>query len=114
MDPNRVQLMSVPESFVFDAFMKMKGRLPEGCEVVGVHHDWITRSFKFVVRHESFPPVPEGNTLCPCSRAWFQQSQLTEEECDKPVVLTCICPRCGALGTGGFCKCGMMFKRVDD
>lgn len=37
--------------------------LPDGVRVVSVHEDFVCRGFRFVLQHESFDIVPEGQEM---------------------------------------------------
>jgi hypothetical protein len=68
----RVAVVRIPASHVLDWFtfavqgypshvgLLKLGGLPSGVRVLSVQADWRCRTFDFLIAHESFDPVPEG------------------------------------------------------
>jgi hypothetical protein len=71
----RVRRIGIPEEWLLDAFVRQGERLPrcvtvpritlpDGCRIVGgPHHDMYSRRFVFVIQHDSFTPVPDGECV---------------------------------------------------
>lgn len=72
-DENRRKILRVSECDVLGLLRDMDNlpgfvrlprfEIPEGVKVCGVYPKYESRSFEFVLEHESFDPVPEGMLL---------------------------------------------------
>ena len=70
LDRFRVKRIQISRGDIFRALILTKTKefhvvkgLPEGCVVQEVYYDPMTRSFWFIVQHEDFPVIKEGEII---------------------------------------------------
>lgn len=67
----RVKILQVDPSLIVDLLngirqheflcLPVTNNIPEGTEVLAIHENWSTRRMEFLITHDSFPEVPDGD-----------------------------------------------------